>query len=108
MDVTRTVLPVMRKQRSGHIVTITSTGGIMGQEFCSAYSTQDFGLLQTMVGAVTDAAREADANLWRRYFVIALQGLRPEGAPLERLPAPPLPPNRMEELLVGQWKQRKR
>jgi AcrR family transcriptional regulator len=71
-------------------------------------ATQHFGLLQKMVCAVMDAATDVDANLWRRYFVIALQGLRPEGAPLEPLPIPPLPPDRMEELLVGQWKQRKR
>src|SRR5437016_10257920 len=44
MNVTRGVLPVMRKQRSGQIVTITSTGGIVGQEFCSAYSASKFGL----------------------------------------------------------------
>jgi NAD(P)-dependent dehydrogenase (short-subunit alcohol dehydrogenase family) len=44
MNVTRAVLPVMRKQRSGHVVTITSTGGIVGQEFCSAYSASKFGL----------------------------------------------------------------
>ena len=42
--VTRAVLPVMRKERSGHVVTITSTGGIVGQEFCSAYSASKFGL----------------------------------------------------------------
>ena len=43
-NVTRAVLPVMPKQRSGHIVTITSTGGVVGQEFCSAYSASKFGL----------------------------------------------------------------
>ena len=43
-----------------------------------------------------DAARDADANLWRRYFVVALQGMRPEGAPLEPLPvtASPAPHRR--------------
>jgi hypothetical protein len=65
--------------------------------------TQDFGLLYTMIGAVMDAAADVDPNLWRRYFVIALQGLRPEGAPLQPLPVPAVPPERMEELLVGTW-----
>ena len=43
MNVTRAVLPVMRKQRSGNVVTITSTAGIVGQEFCSAYAAAKFG-----------------------------------------------------------------
>src|SRR6478752_1982991 len=44
LNVTRAVLPVMRKQRSGHVVTISSTGGIVGQAFCSAYAASKFGL----------------------------------------------------------------
>jgi NAD(P)-dependent dehydrogenase (short-subunit alcohol dehydrogenase family) len=44
MNVTRAVLPVMRKQRSGKVVTITSTAGIVGQEFCFAYAASKFGL----------------------------------------------------------------
>ena len=44
MNVTRAVLPVMRQQRSGNIVTITSTAGIVGQEFCSAYAAAKFGV----------------------------------------------------------------
>ena len=44
LNVTRAVLPVMRKQRSGHIITMSSTAGIVGQEFCSAYSASKFGL----------------------------------------------------------------
>src|SRR6476660_3483115 len=43
LNVTRAVLPVMRKQRAGHIVTISSTAGIVGQEFCSAYAASPFG-----------------------------------------------------------------
>jgi NAD(P)-dependent dehydrogenase (short-subunit alcohol dehydrogenase family) len=44
LNVTRKVLPVMRKQRSGHIITMSSTAGIVGQEFCSAYSASKFAL----------------------------------------------------------------
>jgi NAD(P)-dependent dehydrogenase (short-subunit alcohol dehydrogenase family) len=44
MNVTRAVLPVMRKQRSGHIVSISSTAGLVGYEFCSAYAASKFGL----------------------------------------------------------------
>src|SRR5436305_6870315 len=43
MNVTRAVLPVMRKQRSGHIVTITSTAGIVGGETTSSYAAAKFG-----------------------------------------------------------------
>jgi NAD(P)-dependent dehydrogenase (short-subunit alcohol dehydrogenase family) len=44
LNVSRAVLPLMRKQRSGHVVTISSTAGIAGQEFCSAYAASKFGL----------------------------------------------------------------
>src|SRR5256712_3865087 len=44
MHVTRAVLPVMRKQRSGHIISISSTAGIVGFAFCSAYAASKFGL----------------------------------------------------------------
>jgi NAD(P)-dependent dehydrogenase (short-subunit alcohol dehydrogenase family) len=44
MNVTRAVLPVMRKQRSGLVVTISSTAGITGQLFCTAYAAAKFGI----------------------------------------------------------------
>ncbi len=44
MNVTRAVLPILRAQRSGHIVTISSLAGIIGQEFCVAYATAKFGV----------------------------------------------------------------
>ncbi len=44
MNVTRAVLPVMRRQRSGHVISISSTAGLLGFEFCSAYAASKFGL----------------------------------------------------------------
>ncbi|TMC36431.1 MAG: SDR family NAD(P)-dependent oxidoreductase [Chloroflexi bacterium] len=44
MNVTRAVLPVMRRQRHGHVISISSTAGLLGFEFCSAYAASKFGL----------------------------------------------------------------
>src|SRR4029450_5017406 len=44
MKVTRAVLAVMRAQRSGLVVAISSTAGIVGQAFCSAYAAAKFGV----------------------------------------------------------------
>jgi NAD(P)-dependent dehydrogenase (short-subunit alcohol dehydrogenase family) len=44
LNVTRAVLRGMRQQRSGLVIAISSTGGIVGQEFCSAYSASKFAI----------------------------------------------------------------
>jgi len=45
MNVTRAVLPVMRKQRSGLIISISSSAGLAaGFEFVSAYAASKFGI----------------------------------------------------------------
>jgi NAD(P)-dependent dehydrogenase (short-subunit alcohol dehydrogenase family) len=45
MNVTRAVLPVMRRQRTGHIISISSSAGLAaGFEFVSAYAASKFGL----------------------------------------------------------------
>ena len=44
LNVTRAVLPVMRDQRSGLVVTMSSTAGLVGQEFCTAYAASKFAL----------------------------------------------------------------
>jgi NAD(P)-dependent dehydrogenase (short-subunit alcohol dehydrogenase family) len=44
INVTRAALPVMRNQRSGLVVTISSTAGLLGQEFCTAYAASKFGV----------------------------------------------------------------
>src|SRR5688572_27229483 len=44
VNVTRAVLPVMREQRRGLVVTISSTAGISGGAFTSAYVAAKFGV----------------------------------------------------------------
>ncbi len=39
MNVTRAALPIMRKQKSGHVITISSSAGFVGVEFGSAYAS---------------------------------------------------------------------
>ena len=44
MNVTRAALPILRAQRSGLVVTISSTAGLAGGEFLSAYAASKFGV----------------------------------------------------------------
>jgi NAD(P)-dependent dehydrogenase (short-subunit alcohol dehydrogenase family) len=44
VNVTRAVLPVMRGQRSGLVITISSIAGIVGGAFNSAYAASKFGV----------------------------------------------------------------
>lgn len=44
MNVTRAILPILRKQRDGHIITLSSSAGLIGQEFCVAYAASKFGV----------------------------------------------------------------
>lgn len=44
MNVARAALPLMRKQRSGLLLTISSTAGIAGGMFCTAYAAAKFGI----------------------------------------------------------------
>jgi NAD(P)-dependent dehydrogenase (short-subunit alcohol dehydrogenase family) len=56
MNVTRAVLPVMRRQGSGHILSISSGAGMMGFEFNSAYCAAKFGLEGWMEGLAAEVA----------------------------------------------------
>lgn len=52
MNVTRAVLPVMRRQRSGHVVAISSGAGLIGFEYSSVYAASKAGL-EGWMGALT-------------------------------------------------------
>ncbi|HEV2785099.1 MAG TPA: SDR family NAD(P)-dependent oxidoreductase, partial [Solirubrobacteraceae bacterium] len=55
MTVTRVVLPVMRRQRSGLVISISSTAGVVADPFTSAYAAAKFGLegwMEALTGEV--------------------------------------------------------
>ncbi len=55
---TQAVLPYMRKQKSGHIISITSVGGLVGQPFNELYCGAKFaveGFMEGLATYVTDA-----------------------------------------------------
>ncbi|MEH7416559.1 SDR family NAD(P)-dependent oxidoreductase [Neobacillus drentensis] len=56
MNVTRAVLPVMRKARSGHIISISSLAGLVGFEYNAAYAASKFGLEGFMESLHQDVA----------------------------------------------------
>jgi NAD(P)-dependent dehydrogenase (short-subunit alcohol dehydrogenase family) len=56
MTVTRAVLPVMRRQRSGLVISISSTAGVVGGAFASAYAASKFGLEGSMEGLAGEVA----------------------------------------------------
>jgi NAD(P)-dependent dehydrogenase (short-subunit alcohol dehydrogenase family) len=44
MNVTRAVLPIMRRQGSGHVISISSGAGLVAFEYSSVYAASKFGL----------------------------------------------------------------
>jgi len=44
LNVTRAVLPIMRRQRSGQVLTVTSTAAMVGSGFTGAYAASKFAL----------------------------------------------------------------
>ncbi len=53
--VTKAILPHMRKNKSGHIISITSVGGIIGQPFNDAYCAAKFaieGMMESLAPVV--------------------------------------------------------
>jgi len=56
MNVTRAALPVMRKQRSGHVISISSSAGLVGFEFCTAYAASKFGVEGWMESLAAEVA----------------------------------------------------
>jgi len=92
---TKAVLPVMRSQKSGHIITVTSVAGLLGQPLLSAYSASKHALegwseslriethsLGMRVSLVEPGA--FDTDIWERNVVIAKGALDPASPNKER------------------------
>jgi AcrR family transcriptional regulator len=60
---------------------------------------QDMPVISVMLGAVIDAARDIEPELWRRYLAIVLRGLRADPTPLEPLPVGPLTEEQLEDVM---------
>jgi NAD(P)-dependent dehydrogenase (short-subunit alcohol dehydrogenase family) len=54
MYVMRAVLPVMRKQRSGHIINISSVAGVVGLKHCAAYGAAKFAVEGLSLSVATE------------------------------------------------------
>lgn len=71
---TNAVLPQMRKQRSGHIINVTSVGGLVGQPFNELYCAAKFAV---------EGYTESLAVILPKYFGINLTAVEPGGISTE-------------------------
>jgi AcrR family transcriptional regulator len=60
---------------------------------------EDMPVIQVMLGAVMDGARDIEPNLWRRYLPIVLRGLRADPTPPQPLPLGPLAEEQLQDVL---------
>jgi NAD(P)-dependent dehydrogenase (short-subunit alcohol dehydrogenase family) len=92
---TKAVLPVMRAQKSGHIITVTSIAGRLGQPMLSAYCASKYALegwneslrIETHslgVRVVLVEPGAYDTDIWTRNVVIAKGALDPASPNKER------------------------
>ena len=75
IEITRVVLPYMRKQRSGHILQISSVGGRVGNAGLSIYQAAKFGL-----GGFSEALVKEVAPLGIRVTSVEPGGFRTDWA----------------------------
>jgi len=108
---TKAVLPVMRAQRSGHIIMVTSVAGVLGQPLLSAYCASKYALegwseslrIETHSLGIRVSLVEPgsyDTDIWERNVVIAKGALDPASPNKERS-------QRFAEFVKGSAKHRK-
>ncbi|RZS88131.1 NADP-dependent 3-hydroxy acid dehydrogenase YdfG [Phyllobacterium myrsinacearum] len=75
VNMTRAVLPVMRKQRSGTVVNISSIGGLVANSAVSFYNATKFG-----VEAISEALSKEVAHLGIKVLIVEPSGFRTDWA----------------------------
>ena len=75
IEITRAVLPYMRKQRSGHILQISSVGGRVGNAGLTMYQAAKFGL-----GGFSEALAKEVSSLGIRVTCVEPGGFRTDWA----------------------------
>jgi NAD(P)-dependent dehydrogenase (short-subunit alcohol dehydrogenase family) len=108
---TKAVLPLMRAQKSGHIITVTSVCGLVGQPMLSAYCASKYALegwseslrIETHSLGIRVSLVEPgsyDTDIWERNVVIAKGSLDPASPNKERS-------QRFAEFVKGSAKHRR-
>jgi NAD(P)-dependent dehydrogenase (short-subunit alcohol dehydrogenase family) len=75
VNMTRAVLPVMRKQRSGTVVNISSIGGLVANSAVSFYNATKFS-----VEAISEALSKEVAHLGIKVLIVEPSGFRTDWA----------------------------
>lgn len=71
------------------------------------FAPQDIPITQLMIGAVIDAARDVQPDLWRRYLEIFLQGIRAHPTAPAPLATAPVTPDQAQQVLAA-WQPPRR
>jgi AcrR family transcriptional regulator len=64
-------------------------------------ATEDAPLIQMMLGMIIDRTRDVEPELWRRYLVIVLDGLRPSREAVTGLPVPALDEQALAQVMLA-------
>lgn len=75
VNMTRAVLPVMRKRRSGTVVNISSVGGLVANPAVSFYNATKFG-----VEAISESLSKEAAHLGIKVLIVEPSGFRTDWA----------------------------
>lgn len=63
-------------------------------------SAGDLPIVQLLVGAVIEASRDVDPELWRRYLQLLLRGMAADPSAAGPLPGQPLAPEQVEHVMT--------